>query len=103
MTKFGLSTRFLPAFTILMSMPLLLSWNLKFGPFPTGPLYATLWSWSLLSYFLVPVLLAIEAVLVGRSVLRSHRPLRNQRFHVLAISIAAIGEILAIVVSRLKG
>jgi hypothetical protein len=43
--KYSKHFAFLP---ILMSVPLLLSYNLKFGPFPSGLLYAIVWSWAIL-------------------------------------------------------
>jgi hypothetical protein len=43
-------SRYFAFCTILMSVPLLLSYNLEFGPFPSGLLYAIVWSWAILSY-----------------------------------------------------
>ena len=93
-------SRYFAFFTILMSVPLLLSYNLKFGPFPSGPLYAIVWTWAILSYFAVPVLLATELILlvwstVGRSTSAPVWP-----WHALALLIAAVGESLALFVSR---
>ena len=87
-------------FTILMSVPLLLSYNLKFGPFPSGLLYAIFWSWAILSYFSVPVLLATELILFVWSTLGKSTSAPVWPWHALALLIAAAGESLALFVSR---
>jgi hypothetical protein len=49
--------------TIFMSVPLLLSFNIKYQWFPEGVGYLLLFYWGLLSVFVVPILLAIGITL----------------------------------------
>jgi hypothetical protein len=96
---------YLAIFTMVMSVPLLLSYNLKFGPFPSGLIYALVWSWSVLSYFAVPVLLVAECIVSGWIGLKYAGAERTAplRWHILAILVAGIGETVAIFVSHRRG
>jgi len=93
-------SRYFAFFTILMSVPLLLSYNLKFGPFPSGLLYAIVWSWAILSYFAVPILLATELILFVWSTFGKSTSPPAWPWHGLALLTAASGESLALFVSR---
>ncbi|MGA9978737.1 MAG: hypothetical protein WBQ08_08890 [Candidatus Sulfotelmatobacter sp.] len=96
---------YLALVTMVMSVPLLLSYNLKFGPFPRGLVYALAWSWSVVSYFAVPALLATECVVTGWIVLKRTGTERSAvlPWHILAILLAILGETVAIVVSHHRG
>lgn len=88
--------------TMVMSLPLFLSYNLKFGPFPSGLTYALAWSWSVVSYLSVPALLAAECIVTGWIVLKGSGVDRMTLlpWHILAILLAILGETIAIVVGR---
>jgi hypothetical protein len=93
---------YLALFTMVMSLPLFLSYNLKFGPFPSGLIYALAWTWSVVSYFSVPALLAAECIVTGWIVLKTKGPDRATLlpWHILAILLAIFGETIALVVGR---
>lgn len=93
---------YLAVSTIVMSLPLLLSYNLKFGPFPSGIIYALAWSWSVVSYLAVPALLAAECIVTGWIVSKTRGVDRATLlpWHILAILLAILGETIAIVVGR---
>jgi hypothetical protein len=96
---------YLALFTMVMCLPLLLSYNVKFGPFPSGLVYALAWSWSVISYFSVPPLLAAECIVTGWIVLKTRGVDRATLlpWHILAILLAILGETVAVVVSRHHG
>jgi hypothetical protein len=48
--------------TVVMSIPLLLSFNIKYGWFPQGLPYVFLYSWGLLSVFVTPALVLLGFV-----------------------------------------
>jgi len=83
-----------------MSIPLVLSYNIKYFVFPEGYPYVILYTWGLLSVFLVPILLLVECVLTFRMV--ASRDITDRRssivWHILAISIASIAELTFIIV-----
>jgi hypothetical protein len=58
-----LQTKVIALATILMSIPLLLSFNIKYQWFPRGLGYALLFFWGLVSVIAVPILLAVGIVL----------------------------------------
>jgi hypothetical protein len=93
-------SRYFAFFTVLMSVPLLLSYNLKFGPFPCGLVYAAVWSWAILSYFAVPILLVTELILLAWSTARRSASGEVWPWHALALLIATAGESLAVFVSH---
>ena len=57
--------------TVVMSIPLLLSYNIKYQRFPEGLAYGLLFYWGLLSVFVVPVLLILGLVTSTRVFLSS--------------------------------
>jgi hypothetical protein len=94
-------SRYLAITTLLMSIPLLLSYNLKFGPFPQGIPYVLVWSWAVVSFFAVPVLLAFECVVAGWIALKAVGVDRKVlSWHYIAIPLAIIAEIIALYVRR---
>jgi hypothetical protein len=50
--------------TMFMSIPLFLSFNIKYQWFPQGTAYALLYFWGLLSVLVVPALLLLEIILL---------------------------------------
>jgi hypothetical protein len=83
-----------------MSVPLLLSYNIKYFVFPEGYPYVILYTWGLLSVLLVPLLLLVECVLTFR-ILASRGITRRPSsiiWDILAISIASIAELIFIIV-----
>jgi hypothetical protein len=100
----GASTvsKFIAIITIVISVPLLLSYNLKFGPFLPGIIYAVVWSWAVVSYFLVPVLLAVELGVGAWVAFKTVGPERKVlSWHVAAALIAVAAETTALLVRRL--
>jgi hypothetical protein len=97
-------SKYLAMITIVMSVPLLLSYNLKFGPFPVGLLYAAVWSWAVISYFMVPVLLVLECVVAGYVAMRTTGPERKVLpLHAIAVLFSAASEMVALFVRRHPG
>lgn len=95
-------SKYLAIVTIVMSVPMLLSYNLKFGPFPPGIIYAAVWSWAIVSYFLLPVLLVVEFGFAAWVAFRTVGPERKVlSWHIVAILIAVAAETTAIFVRRL--
>lgn len=92
----------LPTLTIAMSIPLLLSYNIKHLVFPEGYRYVILYTWGLLSVLVVPILLLLECVVTFCIV--ASESIGNRRsalfWNILAISIAAIAELTFIIVRK---
>lgn len=93
------SPRWLPIITIAMSIPLLLSYNIKHFAFPAGYPYVVLYTWGLLSVLIVPILLLVECVVTFRIVVSEFTDRRSALFwNILAISIALIAELTFVIV-----
>jgi len=58
------NSKVLAIITVIMSIPLFLSYNIKHVLFPEGLPFVFLFSWGLVSVFLVPILLLIEIVVL---------------------------------------
>jgi hypothetical protein len=58
------NSRALAIVTMIMSLPLFLSYNIKYAVFPEGLLFAYLFFWGLASVPLVPTLLLVEIVVL---------------------------------------
>jgi hypothetical protein len=86
--------------TIVMSVPLLLSYNIKYFVFPEGYAYVILYTWGLLSVFLVPILLLAEVVSTFRIV--ASRNIAQRRpsifWDILAMGVALIAEVTFLIV-----
>lgn len=95
------SPRWLPTITIAMSIPLLLSYNIKHLVFPAGYPYVVLYTWGLMSVLIVPILLLVECVVTFRIVVASEYIADRTSalfWNILAISIASIAELTFIIV-----
>ena len=93
-------SKWLPVATITMSIPLFLSYNIKYGVFPEGYPYVLLFTWGLVSVIAVPILLLIECfvtVLIFKS-----EYIANKKslliVNVVAIIIASIAGLIFVVV-----
>jgi hypothetical protein len=96
------ATKAIAIATIVMSIPLLLTYNLKYQIFPEGMPYFLLFFWWLLSMYLVPVLLVVGIVLTI-SLVRSSDVSRRAllRWNLPAISVGAVAEVIVVVVGRM--
>jgi hypothetical protein len=56
------TVKLIASLTVVMSVPLLLSFNIKYVWFPQGPTYIFLYFWGLLSVLVTPVLLLLGIV-----------------------------------------
>ena len=73
------TVKLLAALTAVMSIPLLLAFNIKYGWLPQGPPYIFVYSWALLSFLVVPVLLFLGLVTTIRIFLSSDAANRSTR------------------------
>lgn len=93
----------LAIFTMIMSIPLFLSYNIKHLVFPKGLLFAWLFFWGLASVSLVPILLILEIVVLSNLLASTEASdwSRQLTYTVLAIfvSIASIGVFLFVRIS----
>ena len=83
-----------------MSIPLILSYNIKYVVFPEGWPYIMLYTWGLLSVIIVPILLLAECLIIIR-ILTSQYIVRGRPsfiWHILAITIALISELIFLMV-----
>jgi hypothetical protein len=94
------SPRWLPIITIAMSIPLLLSYNIKHFAFPAGYPYVVLYTWGLLSVLIVPILLLIECVVTFRILFSQYVGHRRSAlfWNILALGVASIAELTFIIV-----
>jgi hypothetical protein len=91
----------LPAVTLAMSLPLLFSVQLRRPPeFLRGLPFVVLWSWEVLAYVTVPVLIVIEGAIclwllwhraVGQSTLSRHG---------IALCVAMLAEVVFVIARR---
>ena len=93
----------LPAVTILASAPLLFSSLLKAPPlYLRGDLFVLVWSWGILSVFLAPVFLAVEAgVLIGCLFIKPRVSFRALLPH-MAAAIVSLGGIVVFLAVRYR-
>jgi uncharacterized BrkB/YihY/UPF0761 family membrane protein len=94
------SPPWLATMTTVMSIPLLLSYNIKYFAFPKGYPYVVLYTWGLLSVLVIPGLLigefiAIHRILTSQSVAKKRASLV---WNILAMSLAAISEVVFLIV-----
>jgi hypothetical protein len=85
--------------TAVMSIPLLLSYNIKYQKFPQGLPYLFLYFWGLFSGFATPVLLLLSAVTTIRIVTSSDHPSTRSSslvWNSLGILVGVVAEIILI-------
>ena len=88
-----MTARWLAALTIIMSVPLFASYQIKHVLFSPGYLFVTLYTWGLIAVLLVPVLLVIEIIFVVVA-LRRNASSRVVGLHAVAIAVAVSAEAL---------
>lgn len=95
-------SKWLPVATITMSIPLFLSYNIKYFVFPEGVPYVLLFTWGLLSVIAVPILLFIECVVTFRIVKSSYIADKGSLLilNTVAITVASIAGIIFLIVSN---
>lgn len=79
-----------------MSIPLLLSLQMKKDAIPHGEIFMTLFVWLTLSYWVVPLLIALECVTLGWLVIRGTRRGTGRiemLWHICGIGLGVVGEI----------
>ncbi len=83
-----------------MSIPLFLSYNIKYGVFPDGMPYVLLFTWGLLSVIAVPILLFIESVVIFRIVKSSDIADKKSLLilNAVAMTIASIAGLIFVIV-----
>jgi hypothetical protein len=83
--------------TVVMSIPLLLSFNVKYGWFPQGLPYVFLYSWGVLSVFVTPALVLLGFVTTIRIGFR-RRDLTSSliAWNLLGLFVGVIAEVLFI-------
>jgi hypothetical protein len=95
-----MQSKWLPVATITMSIPLFLSYNIKYGVFPQGVPYVILFTWGLLSVIAVPILLLIECFVILRILKSAY--IANKKslliVNAVAIIIASIAGLIFVVV-----
>ena len=95
------NARFLPIVTIIMSVPLLLSYGFKHQLWPEGFFFGFMYFWLLISTLTVPVLLLIEIIITALIFKSEHTS--NQRhlfkWHLLGLTIALVAELIWIIVA----
>lgn len=81
--------------TVVMSIPLLLSYNIKYQKFPEGLAYGLLFYWGLLSVFVVPVLLILGLVTSTRIFVSSEASSKSSllAWNLSGILVGAIAEV----------
>jgi len=89
--------------TIVMSVPLLLSYNIRYVIFPEGLPFAILYAWGLVSVFVVPILFLTEVILVWRLARSSETSDRKSKlkYSFAAMSVAFISLVVFLVVRAL--
>jgi hypothetical protein len=90
-------TKTLAVATVIVSVPLLLSFNIKYQLFPEGLPYALLYFGGLLSVYLTPVFL-ISGLIVRARILRSPDISKEAslRWNLVGVIIAVIAELVFI-------
>jgi hypothetical protein len=92
-----ITVKVLAVLTAVMSIPLLLSYDIKYGRFPAGLPYALLFFWGLLSVVVVPMLLLVGltmAFLIVKSSCVSRTGLL--RWNLAGILVAVVAELIFI-------
>jgi len=82
--------------TVVMSIPLLLSFNIKYVWFPQGLTYLFLYFWGLLSVFVTPALLLLGFAATIRIWLSSEEPNKTYLFtwNSLGLLVGVIAEVI---------
>lgn len=92
---FGTTSKSIALLTVVMSIPLLLSYSIKYGWFPQGLPFLFLFFWGLLSVWVVPLLLVVDLAFVlwisGSSDV-SKKPFL--RWNLLGLAIAVMAELM---------
>jgi hypothetical protein len=87
----------LAVITMVMSIPLLLSYNIKYQWFPQGLPFAMLYFGGLLSVYVTPVLLLLEFVLLIWTLLSSNISKKTSvRWNLVGVVVAATAELVFI-------
>jgi hypothetical protein len=86
--------------TMFMSLPLLLSYNIKFLIFPHGLSFLILFYWGLVSVFVVPILLVWQGVGITQLFKSAERRSRSRELicRLLASGVAVISLIIFFIV-----
>ena len=88
---------------MIMSVPLLLSYNIRYVVFPEGLSFALLYFWGLISVFVVPILFLIEVILVWRLARSSEKSDRKSKlqYSFAAMSVAFVSFVVFLIVRTL--
>lgn len=90
--------------TIIMSIPLFLSYNIKHVVFPEGLPFVILFSWGLVSVFLVPILLLVEIGVLCSLLLSSELSVGSTQVAYTSFAIfVAAGSIAVFLFVRIAG
>jgi hypothetical protein len=96
------TTKILAIATIVMSIPLLLTYNVKYQKFPEGLLYFLLFFWWLLSFWVVPVLTLVGVVLTVSFVTSSDGSRRILwRWSLPGVLVGLAAEVIVVLLSAL--
>jgi hypothetical protein len=89
--------------TVVISIPLFLSYNIKYQRFPEGIPYVLLYTSGLLSVWVTPVLVLLGLVVCVRILQRSGAPDRAAclAWNVPGVLVAVIAEVVFIMVRRM--
>jgi hypothetical protein len=85
-------------FTSFMSVPLLLSYNIKYQKFPQGLPYLFLYFWGLLSAFVTPVLLLVSVITTIRIFISSNPSNRSSplAWNLFGVVVGVVAEVIFI-------
>ena len=85
-------------FTSFMSVPLLLSYNIKDQKFPQGLPYLFLYFWGLLSLFVTPVLLVVSVMTTIRIFMSSNPSNRSSSlaWNLCGVLVGVVAEVIFI-------
>jgi hypothetical protein len=91
----------LPLVTLVMSLPLFLSAQLKSLPeFLRGLPFVALWSWGVVAVVMVPVLIAIECAICVRFLWHRAGDRSPLSRHAAALLVAVLAEVVFVIVRR---
>ena len=92
----------LSIFTMVMSIPLFLSYQIKYVLFPAGFPFVFFFSWRLVSVPLVPILLLLEILVLGQMLLGPARigSLARELVFTFAAIFTAVASIIVFLIVR---
>ena len=99
--KFSMSTRtvkHIALVTVVMSIPLLLSYSIKYQYFPNGLPYLVLFFWGLLSVYATPALLLLSVITTIRIGISSNQSTRSSSlaWNLSGILVGVVAEVIFI-------